>query len=338
MVPTEPVREDSVPKRTIGALIAAIALAANSAAAEDMLRFGQVPSAQRSVSSLPLFVAEREGYFVARGLRIETIPIAGGTDKMVASLAAGTTDVVETATPYLITAVLGGSDAVAIAGEVGNPIYTLVAKPEIADFAALKGRTVGLSLALDTISYSTRKLLALHGLGPGEFRVEEVVGTPARFACLKSGTCDAVPLGQPDDFVAEAAGFRRLGTSTEAVPSFQFQVIAARRAWADAHAGLATRFVAALAQSFRYIHNPTHRQALERLVVAKTGVPGTIAHDVLRLYLAPGRGPMPRAAEIDRKGFAAVISFLAETGALKPPLPPPERFIDLRYLRRAGAG
>jgi hypothetical protein len=27
---------------------------------------------------------------------------------------------------------------------------------------------------------------------------------------------------------------------------------------------------------------------------------------------------------------------MAEAGELKPPLPPPERFIDLQYLRAAG--
>jgi hypothetical protein len=31
-----------------------------------------------------------------------------------------------------------------------------------------------------------------------------------------------------------------------------------------------------------------------------------------------------------------VIQFMAETGDLKAPLPGPERFVDLQYLRAAG--
>jgi hypothetical protein len=36
------------------------------------------------------------------------------------------------------------------------------------------------------------------------------------------------------------------------------------------------------------------------------------------------------------KGVATVIDVLAEGGVLKPPLPAPERFVDLQYLRAAG--
>ena len=102
-------------------------------------------------------------------------------------------------------------------------------KPQIRSFAELKGKTLGLSLPVDTISISIRKLLALKGLGEGDYSVKELVGTPARFECLKRGECDAVPLGQPEDFVAIGGGYRRLGVSTDAVAAFQFQVIAARR-------------------------------------------------------------------------------------------------------------
>src|SRR5262249_32672147 len=156
----------------------------------------------------------------------ELVPIAGGTDKMVAALDAGRVELAQTATPYLIRAVLAGSDAVAIAGETATPIYSLIVKAEIAGFADLRGRTLGLSLAVATISISMRKLLALPGLGAANYQVKELVGTPARFDCLKRGECDGVPLGQPEDFLAIAEGYRRLGLSTEAVPRMQFDVFA----------------------------------------------------------------------------------------------------------------
>src|SRR4029450_2873698 len=98
------------------------------------------------------------------------VVIPGATDKMVAALERGEVDVTQTATPYLIQAVLRGSDAVGIASETANPIYSLTVKPEIADYADLKGKLVGLSLPIDTISISMRKLLALHGLGPADYR------------------------------------------------------------------------------------------------------------------------------------------------------------------------
>jgi ABC-type nitrate/sulfonate/bicarbonate transport system substrate-binding protein len=75
--------------------------------------------------------------------------------------------VTQTATPYLIRAALSGSDATAIAGETANPVYSLIVKPQIRSYAEVKGKTLGLSLPVDTISISIRKLLALKGARGG---------------------------------------------------------------------------------------------------------------------------------------------------------------------------
>ena len=255
---------------------------------------------------------------------------------MIAALEQGRVDVTQTATPYLIQAVLNGSDAVAIAGETANPIYSLIAKPEIAGFADLKGKLVGLSLPVDTISISMRRLLALKGLRDADYQVKELVGTPVRFACLKRGECDAVPLGQPDDLVAISQGYRRLGVSTEAVTAFQFQVIAARRAWAQPNREPLVRFVRALGQAFRFIRDPANRDEVIKAMVELTGASEDIARQTLALYFEPDRGVMPKQAEIDLNGLAQVIAFMGEGGVIKPPLPAAERFVDLQYLTAAG--
>jgi ABC-type nitrate/sulfonate/bicarbonate transport system substrate-binding protein len=300
------------------------------------LRYGQIPSTVRSVSTLYLFIAQQKGFFVREELKLELVPIAGGTDKMVAALDQGVVDVAQTATPYLIRAALSGSDATAIAGETANPVYSLIVKPQIRSFAELRGKTLGLSLPVDTISISMRKLLALKGLNEADYLVKEVVGTPVRFDCLKRGECDAVPLGQPEDFLAIGEGYRRLGVSTEAVAAFQFQVVAARRAWAQANKEAVTRFVRALAAAFQFIRDPANRAEVATAIVELTGSSDQIARQTLALYFEPDRGVVPKRAEIDLKGLAQVIAFMSEGGAVKPPLPQPERFVDLQYLRAAG--
>jgi ABC-type nitrate/sulfonate/bicarbonate transport system substrate-binding protein len=320
------------------AIIAVCLCIAKPAAADVVtLRYGQIPSTVRSVSSLYLFVAQRQGFFAREDLKLELVPIAGGTDKMVAALDQGAVDVTQTATPYLIRAALAGSDAIAIAGETANPIYSLIAKPEIQGVAELKGRVVGLSLPVDTISISMRKLLALRGLRAADYSVKELVGTPVRFDCLKRGECDAVPLGQPEDFVAIAQGYRRLGLSTEAVAAFQFQVVAARRAWAQANKDAVVRFVRVLGAAFSFIRDGANREEVVNAIVDLTGSSEAIARQTLALYFEPDKGVMPKRAEINLEGLAQVIAFMGEGGAIEPPLPAPERFVDLQYLRTAGA-
>jgi ABC-type nitrate/sulfonate/bicarbonate transport system substrate-binding protein len=300
------------------------------------LRYGQIPSTIKTVSSLQFSIAQRKGFFAREGIHLDMQPIEGGAANMVVALNKGAVDITRTATPYLIQDVLKGSDNVAILGETATPIYSLIVKPEIKNFADLKGKTVGLSLAVDTISISTRKLMAMNGISEGDFKVKELVGTPVRADCLRKGECDAVPLGQPEDFVLMKQGYRRLGVSTDAMSNFQFVVSAVRRAWGEKNKDALVRYVRALASAYRYLRDPAYRDEIVRTVVDTTGSSEEIARQTLSLYFEPDRGVVPRQGEIDIKGFTEVIRVMGEAGELKPPLPPVERFIDLQYLKAAG--
>jgi ABC-type nitrate/sulfonate/bicarbonate transport system substrate-binding protein len=301
------------------------------------LRYCQAYSAMRSIFSLPISVGDREGFFRREGLDFRVIvPIPGGSDKMIDALHDDTCDATHVATPFLIRAALAGSDAVAVAAEFNNPIYSLVAKPEIKSFADLKGKLLGLADEAGSISISTRKLLALHGLREGDFRVRVIEGTPGRFTCLTHGECMAAPLGQPQDLLAIADGYRLLGISNEAVPEFLYTVTAARRSWAETHKDAMVRYVRALASAFKFIRDPANRKAVVKTIVETTDSSAAAAEQTLKLFFEPERKVLPRQGEIDVKGLAQAIAFMAEAGNLKTPLPPAERFVDLSYLHAAG--
>lgn len=320
----------------ISAILIALSLAGTSGAQTINLRYGQIPSTVKTVSALQFHLAQRKGFFAREGIALEMIPIDGGAANMVLALTKGTVDIARTATPYLIQDVLGGSDNVAILGETATPIYSLIAKPEIKGFADLKGKTIGLSLAVDTISISTRKLMALNGIKEADIKVKELVGTPARADCLRQGQCDAVPLGQPEDFLLMQQGYRRLGVSTDAMKNFQFIVSAVRRSWGEKNKDTLVRYARALAAAYRYMREPANRDEVARIVVETTGSSEAIAHQTLALYFDPDRGVVPKQGEIDVAGFNQVIQVMAEAGELKAPLPAAERFIDLQYLKAAG--
>jgi ABC-type nitrate/sulfonate/bicarbonate transport system substrate-binding protein len=145
-----------------------------------------------------------------------------------------------------------------------------------------------------------------------------------------------VPLGQPQDLVAQAEGYRLLGISNDAVPEYLYTVSAARRTWAAANRDIVVRYVRALGASFAMIRDPGKRDAVVAAIVDTTGVSPAIAEGVLQLYAQPGRRALPLRGEIDPRGIAQVISFMAEAGQIHAPLPPAERFVDLRYLKDAG--
>jgi len=84
------------------ALLCVTSLEAGDAAEMITLRYGQNAASAGSLSSLPLTIAERKGFFVREGLHLDVVPIPGGTDRIVAALDKGEIDAGKNATPYLI--------------------------------------------------------------------------------------------------------------------------------------------------------------------------------------------------------------------------------------------
>lgn len=324
-------------RRAVLALALAATLGAQADAEPLTLRYGQSYSTLHSIFALPIVVAQHQGFFAREGLDFQVVvPLPGGSDKMIDALHDGTVDITHVATPFLIRKALAGSDAVAIAAEFRNPIYSLIAKPGIKSFVDLKGKRLGFADQGGSISISIGKLLALHGLNNGDYEIKVVEGTPARANCLKQGDCDAVPLGQPQDVAAQAEGFTLLGLSTQATPEFLYTVTAVRRSWAQANAEALRRYLRALRAAFEFIRDPANRKEVAAIIADTNGVSPAIAAKVLALYFEPERGVLPRQGEIDMTGLAQVIAMMAQAGQISAPLPVPEQFVDRQYLNAIG--
>ena len=310
----------------------------NAARAAELitLRYGQNAASSGSLSSLPLTVAERKGFFVREGINLVVVPIPGGTDRIVAALDKGEIDAGKNATPYLIQAVLKGSDAVAIAAQTANPVYSLIVRPEIKSYADLKDKTVGLSTPGDTITLGTVRLLGMKGIRTTDFRAKAVVGTAARFDCLKSGECSAVPMGQPEDLAAIKQGFPRLGFTYEAGADLIFNVDMARRGWGEKNKDTLARFARAFAASYEFMNDPKNRVEVTNIVKESLSVSEEIARQIFAPYLEADKNVLPKRGELNLKAFNQVLALMGEAGVIPTPVPPAERFIDLQYLKAAG--
>ena len=300
------------------------------------LRYGQNAASAGSLSSLPLTVAERKGFFTREGLNLVVVPIPGGTDRIVAALDKGEIDTGKNATPYLIQAVLKGSDAVAIIAQTTNPVYSLIVRPEIKGFADLKGKVLGLSTPGDTITLSALRLLSHNKIKPADFQAKAVVGTSARFDCLKSGECAAVPMGQPEDLGAIRDGYPRLGFTYEAGADLIFNVDMTRRAWGEKNRDALVRFVRAFAASYEYMNDPKNRAELTNIVKESLKVSDEIAREIFSPYTQPDKNVLPKRGELNLKAFNQVLALMGEAGVIPTPVMPADRFVDLHYLKMAG--
>jgi ABC-type nitrate/sulfonate/bicarbonate transport system substrate-binding protein len=319
----------------LGAVISA-SLAQAVHGADITLRYGQNAAGVTGLSSLPFNVAQRKGYFPREGLNVVMVPIPGGTDRIVAALDRSEIEVGKNATPYLIQAALKGSDAVAIASQTTNPIYSLIVRPEIKSFADLKGKTLGLSTPGDTITLSAVRLLGAKGLKAADYQAKVVVGTPARFACLKSGECAAVPMGQPEDLDAIKQGFPRLGFTNEAGADLIFNVDMARRAWGEQNKDTLVRFVRAMASAYEFMNDVKNRDEVTTLIKEDGKISDDVARQIFAPYLEPAKNVLPRRGELNLAAVNRVLALMSEVGAISAPAPPAEKFVDLQYLQAAG--
>lgn len=317
-----------------GAAVPAVGAAQERTPPPVSVRLGFNANSARNMAEIPNVIAQRKGFFAREGLAVTMVPLMG-TTHMVAALDKGDVDATGTALPYMIQAVLKGSDAAAVVGGVANTIYSLIAKADLHTIADLKGKVVALSAPPDTITLSTRMLLAKGGLKEGDYRTKQIIGSTQRGGCLASGACDAVPLGQPDDIVFQEKGFRKLGNSLEVMPNLQFNVIAVRRSWAAAHKDTVVALARAYGATFRYLRDPANRADVTRAVVELTGTNEKVARAVLALYYEPDRGVMPKQAEINMAGVAKVLAILSDAGQIGKPVPAVDRFVDLQYLQAA---
>jgi NitT/TauT family transport system substrate-binding protein len=322
-----------------------IAAAANSAVGADLptLRYG----AGDGLPHLPLVIAQKQGFFAKEGVQVEIIknPITGPDSNSQAALKGydpalergGLADMTAVNGGFFIDAVLNGSDVVVVGVLTANPVYSLVVRPEIKGYADLKGKTITLTAPWDSITLTSRALLAKNGVGHDEFKFEAIKMSDARLECMKQGQCAAIMAVQPTDAQAVnmALGFRILGRTIEAGP-VTFYMDAVRREWAKTHQDVIVRYLRAEGDAIRFIHDPKNRAAVAKAIAEVSRAPKDMIDQLLAECADPSLRILSDHGEFDMAGFDNLLRFAKESGNWDKPFPPAEKFVDLTYEKAAG--
>jgi ABC-type nitrate/sulfonate/bicarbonate transport system substrate-binding protein len=295
-------------------------------------------------SRLPQVVAERKGYFAREGLTVEIVPFTnsfrnGGANSRPITLREGmrngSVDMARQQFPLLVNDVLAGARTIAVSTVASNPIYFLLARPEIKSFADLKGKTVIATNPTDGITLWTRKLLALHGLHDGDFKLTSVAGNDGRIVCMKAKMCDAGTVPQPTVFDGLRAGFHVLGVISETgAPLLQVDI--ANADWAAAHRALLTKYIRATTAAVQFIADPKNGAEVERIAVDYMKQPPNVVRDMLANVRTAKAPAFPKQTGLAMNEVRAALAILAEYGTVPRPAPPPERFADASYGTGAG--
>jgi ABC-type nitrate/sulfonate/bicarbonate transport system substrate-binding protein len=289
----------------------------------------------RAAYNLPVHVARERGIFARHGLEVE-FAYTPGSLYLMDALAAGRFEIGHAAADDLVARVEAkdrASDLFLFMG-IYRGLISLVGSPRHASLESLRGQR----LAVDAgesgfVLLLVRKLRAL-GFPPGDYELVEVGGWEKRYAALREGKFAATLLTPP--FVAEAleSGCHLLLRPGDLAPVYQATCGIASRRWAKENEEALIGYIRAYVEATRWCFDPTARAACVELLAEHTGIGRASAEKALAEILDPNGGIDPDAA-LSLEGVAAVLELRAELGYLAPPLPPPEKYVDLSYYRRA---
>jgi ABC-type nitrate/sulfonate/bicarbonate transport system substrate-binding protein len=323
----------------LAAGVGALASAGTAAAQTYTLRYAV--DTERNINALAQTVAERQGFFTREGLNFQPVRfVATGdrpTDRTALVASRDSFDMARMQLSVLMEPEgrFKGTNYVAVSAVVNNPAYFMVARPDIKTFADLKGKTLTEPGPSDPITLTARKLMEMHGLKDGDVEIKHIAGSQPRVDCLKSGACAAASLSQPSVFAAFDAGFHTLAMHIETGPLL-YVVDIVDRSWAEAHSEVIVRYIRATAAAMRFIQDARNRDEVVKAAMEITHQPENRAREMVSYFWDAKNDVLPKQGEIDMTAVKTTIALFGQYGILKAPLPPPERYVDLRYAQMAG--
>lgn len=162
----------------------------------------------KTLSSLPLFVGMRAGFFKEAGLTVK--PLVMKANLALKAMLAGDAD---------YSLVIGSAAQAAVTGipvrVVGffleNTIFYFYVRPEIREAAQLKGGTVAVEALGSTTAVGTQAVLRALGLDPArDVTMVQLGADPTRLAAMKGGSVVASLFAPPYTALAAREGFRPL--------------------------------------------------------------------------------------------------------------------------------
>ena len=193
--------------------------AVDPAQAQERLRVGLT---SLSPTTLPVWVAKRQGYFKEQGLTVEPIVFTSGTINSQATLA-GEIDLALGSGTEVFNIRLAGEDARFFFGISNFMPFKLFVHPSIKSPADLKGKRLAVSRFGAQSDFLTRYAISRLGLNPAkDVTVLQIGSTPARYAALKGGSVDGTIMWFPVTLIAAAEGYRMLADLNDIITDWPY--------------------------------------------------------------------------------------------------------------------
>lgn len=277
---------------------------------DPTLRIGTLPI----LDLLPLFVAEKQGYFKEQGITVTFVPAQSAAERD-QLMQAGQIDGMNN---DMVSTVLYNKDTVKIkavrtaiqATSTWSQYSILAAKDSgIKSAADLKGVEIGISQAT-VIEYITYRLLTDAGLSPSDIKTTNVIKIADRMQLLGSGQLKAATLPEPLATLAEQQGaFRVVPDKTN--PKYSNSLISFAAQTLKDKPNTVRKFLAAYEKAVNDINaDPTRWQPVLN--------ENQIIPPALTSYKLP---PYPKASVPSEAQFADVLKWMKDNKTISADIP-----------------
>lgn len=289
-------------------------------------------AASKTLGYSPLWVGTKKGFFDQQGLDVQLV-LLRGMPMTVQALSAGSLQIGSGGPEPYIAASEGGLDFVITGGIINGLTQFIIAGKNYKTYEDLRGATLGSSSLTGGIVTAMREALRLKGLEyPRDYKILVVAGgSSGNLAALQSGQIAATTVAVPLNFAAEELGFNTIGRLIDGVPNFQVNAVVVSRTWAEKNRAVMTRFMKAMVQSLRWLHD--NRDAAVEFLAKEMQLKPTHALKGWEFYTQNRLWPYDGEPNFD--GMKVNIRVYADQTGAKGPLPDVGKFVEMNYLNDA---
>jgi NitT/TauT family transport system substrate-binding protein len=295
----------------------------------ERLKVGYV---SRDLNYLPFFIAQKKGFYAREGIEVDLIAI-GRADLQAQALVSAELHFALINPDGVIVLDEKGTHLKVVAGSSNAAPYLLIGGKNYKKIDDLKGARLGVASLKGGATSILLSYLKTKGLVyPHDFGLVVIAGgTPARLSALEGGSVAGAVLGIPFADIAIDKGFNRLGDTTEAISKYQFNAVNVNPAWAEKNRPAVVKFLKAHIQSIRWIYERPAEAA--DFLVKEFGLKQPYAQKGIDYYTANRVYPIDGTVTLE--GLKVNVEVQVQDGLVKEPAPPPEKYVDLSYLKQA---
>jgi NitT/TauT family transport system substrate-binding protein len=200
------------------ALAALMALSSPRANAQERVR---VAISNFSASYIPMYLAQKKGYFAEEGMVVEIILMAGltGTRALIGNS-------VEFGSASNPTAAVQGAKLKILMVFNDKPPGAFYGQPYIKSMADVRGKRVGGS-TIGSLDYGwLKEVMPKFGLNlEKDVNFVPVGSTSARFVAMRAGSIDVASLSPPSSLLAAGLGYNHLFTFADHLEDIQASIV-----------------------------------------------------------------------------------------------------------------